>query len=122
MNKKSAFCQPLVTHMYTADPAVKVFDGKLYIYPSHDIGNQNPDDGSGDHFWMEDYHVFSMDDITSPLVDHGQAIHLDDVEWAHAQFWDNDVAHKEGKYYMYFPSKDVDGIFRIRVAIADQPE
>ena len=119
--KKSAFCEPLVTHMYTADPAVKIFDGKLYIYPSHDLGNQNPDDGSGDHFWMEDYHVFSMEDIGAPLVDHGQAIHLDDVPWAKAQFWDNDVTEKDGKYYMYFPSKDADGIFRIGVAIAEKP-
>ena len=119
--KKSAYSKPLVDHMYTADPAVKVFEDKLYIYPSHDLGNENPDDGSGDHFWMEDYHVFSMDDITAPCIDHGEAIHLDDVAWAHAQFWDNDVAHKDGKYYMYFPSKDEAGIFRIGVAIADAP-
>jgi len=122
MKKKSAFCKPLVTHMYTADPAVKVYNGKLYIYPSHDLGNDNPDDGSGDHFWMEDYHVFSMDDIDAPCVDHGQAIHLDDVPWAHGQMWDNDVATKNGKYYMYFPAKDKDGIFRIGVAISDTPE
>ena len=120
--KKSAYSKLLVNHMYTADPAVKVFNNKLYIYPSHDLGNENPDDGSGDHFWMEDYHVFSMDDIDSPCIDHGQAIHLDDVPWAHAQMWDNDVAEKDGKYYMYFPSKDKDGIFRIGVAISEKPE
>jgi len=120
--KKSAFNTPLVDYMYTADPAVKVFDGKLYIYPSHDLGNENPDDGSGDHFWMEDYHVFSMDDIDAPCVDHGQVLHLDDVSWAHGQMWDNDVASKNGKYYMYFPAKDKDGIFRIGVAISETPE
>ena len=32
-----AISQPLVTHIYTADPSAHVFDGKLYIYPSHDI-------------------------------------------------------------------------------------
>ena len=29
--------QPLVTHIYTADPSAHVFEGKLYIYPSHDL-------------------------------------------------------------------------------------
>ena len=28
--------KPLITHMYTADPSANVFNGKLYIYPSHD--------------------------------------------------------------------------------------
>lgn len=30
-----AISQPLVTHIYTADPSAHVFEGKLYIYPSH---------------------------------------------------------------------------------------
>ena len=29
--------EPLVKHIYTADPSAHVFDGKIYIYPSHDI-------------------------------------------------------------------------------------
>lgn len=27
--------EPLVTHIYTADPSAHVFEGKIYIYPSH---------------------------------------------------------------------------------------
>ena len=30
---------------------------------------------------MEDYHVFSMDSIDSPCVDHGQVLHVKDVPW-----------------------------------------
>jgi hypothetical protein len=26
---------PLVTHIYTADPSAHVFEGKIYVYPSH---------------------------------------------------------------------------------------
>ena len=26
----------LVTNIYTADPSAHVFNGKIYIYPSHD--------------------------------------------------------------------------------------
>ena len=32
-----AISQPLVTHIYTADPSAHVFEGKLYVYCSHDI-------------------------------------------------------------------------------------
>lgn len=27
--------EPLVTHIYTADPSAHVFEGKIYVYPSH---------------------------------------------------------------------------------------
>ena len=33
--------KPLVTHIYTADPSAHVFEGKLYIYPSHDLDHNN---------------------------------------------------------------------------------
>jgi hypothetical protein len=29
--------QPLISAIYTADPSAHVFDGRIYIYPSHDI-------------------------------------------------------------------------------------
>ena len=112
----------LIHHMFTADPSAHVFNGKLYIYPSHDLGNENVDDGSGDHFWMEDYHVFSMDSIDGPIHDHGEALHIKDVPWAKEQMWAPDAATKNGKYYLYFPAKDHDGIFRIGVAVSDKPE
>jgi len=121
-NKNVKQNEPLVTHMYTADPSAHVFNGKIYIYPSHDLGNDNPDDGSGDHFWMEDYHVFSMDSIEGPIVDHGQALHIKDVPWASEQMWAPDANTKNGKYYFYFPAKDKDGIFRIGAAVSDKPE
>ena len=35
--KKKPISQPLVKHIYTADPSAHVFNGKIYIYPSHDI-------------------------------------------------------------------------------------
>ena len=53
--------KPLVTHIYTADPSAHVFNGKLYIYPSHDVALDCPDDDNGDQYQMEDYHILSMD-------------------------------------------------------------
>ncbi|MCU4162757.1 glycoside hydrolase family 43 protein [Marinilabiliaceae bacterium A049] len=108
--------------MHTADPAVHVFNGKIYIYPSHDIESGIPENDNGDHFDMRDYHVFSMDDIDGPVTDHGKVLDVKDVPWAGRQMWDTDVACKNGKYYMYFPVKDKNDIFHIGVAVSDTPE
>jgi beta-xylosidase len=70
---------------------------------------------------MVDYHVLSMDDIGAPCVDHGVALHIKDVPWATAQMWAPDAAYKNGTYYLYFPAKDKDGIFRVGVATSDKP-
>ncbi|MDR3365886.1 MAG: glycoside hydrolase family 43 protein [Prevotellaceae bacterium] len=108
---------------YMADPAAHVFNGRLYIYPSHDRESGVPENDNGDHFDMNDYHVLSMDDVENGAVtDHGVALRVADVPWAGRQLWDCDVAHKNGKYYMYFPLKDKTDVFRIGVAVADRPE
>lgn len=120
LNKK-AISQPLVNHIYTADPSAHYFNGKIYIYPSHDVDAGEAFDDLGSHFAMEDYHVISMDTIDSKAVDHGVALHVNDVPWAEKQMWAPDAAHKNGKYYLYFPAKAYDGIFRIGVAVSDKP-
>lgn len=113
--------KPLVTHMYTADPSVHVFNDKIYIYPSHDIDAGIAFNDDGDHFGMEDYHVLSMDDIDSEAVDNGVALHVDDVPWADKQMWAPDVAYKNGTYYFVFPAKNKAGIFQLGIAISDSP-
>jgi GH43 family beta-xylosidase len=120
LNRK-AISQPLVKHIYTADPSAHVFDGKIYIYPSHDIDAGDAFDDLGSHFAMEDYHVISMDSVDSPAVDHGVALHVNDVPWAEKQMWAPDAHEKDGKYYLFFPAKAYDGVFRIGVATGDSP-
>ena len=118
---RRAISKPVVTHLYTADPSAHVFNERIYIYPSHDIDAGDAFDDLGSHFAMEDYHVFSMDDINGKAIDHGVALHVDDVKWAKRQMWAPDANEKDGKYYLFFPAKDYDGIFRIGVAISDKP-
>jgi hypothetical protein len=120
LNKK-AISQPIVSNIYTADPSAHVFNGKIYIYPSHDIEAGIPFNDNGDHFGMEDYHVISMNSINDVAVDNGVALHVKDVPWAERQMWAPDAAHKNGKYYLYFPAKRANGIFQIGVAIGDSP-
>ena len=113
----------LVPGDYMADPSAHVFNGRIYIYPSHDWESGVPENDNGDHFNMKDYHVFSLDDVEQGVVaDHGVVLRTEDIPWAGRQLWDCDVAYRNGKYYMYFPLKDRNDIFRIGVAISDRPE
>src|SRR3954462_8559878 len=114
--------QPLVTHMYTADPRAHVFGGRIYVYPSHDIEAGGPEDDDGGHFDMRDYHVISMGEAGGEVTDHGVAIDVKDIPWAGRQLWSADCAEKDGRYYLYFPLKDKSDVFRIGVAISDRPE
>lgn len=108
---------------YMADPATHVFNGRVYIYPSHDRDAHVGENDNGDHFQMKDYHVLSTDDLMNgEITDHGKVLDVDDIPWGGAQLWDSDVAEKDGKYYLYFSMKDRTGVFHIGVAVADRPE
>ena len=114
--------EPLVTHIYTADPSAHVFNGRIYIYPSHDIESNTPQDDEGGHFDMKDYHILSMDSVGGKVTDHGVALDIKDVPWAGRQMWAPDAAFKNGKYYLYFPVKDKKDVFHIGVATGTAPE
>nr|MBI1231738.1 family 43 glycosylhydrolase [Cytophagales bacterium] len=113
--------QPLVTDMFTADPSAHVFQGKIYIYPSHDVESDVAEDDLGSHFNMADYHVFSMDSPAGEVNHHGKVLDIADVSWADRQMWAPDAAEKDGAYYLYFPAKDKEGIFRLGVAVGKNP-
>jgi hypothetical protein len=117
-----AISPPLVTHTHTADPSAHVFEGRIYIYPSHDIDGGVPADDLGSHYAMVDYHVFRQASPGSEAVDCGPALHVQDVPWAAKQMWAPDAACRDGRYYLYFPAKRADGIFQIGVASGERPE
>ncbi|GKT66634.1 xylosidase arabinosidase [Colletotrichum tofieldiae] len=115
---------PLINHLYTADPSAHVFNGKIYIYPSHDRETDIKFNDNGDQYDMADYHVFSTSSLNplEPVVDHGVVLKTEDVPWVSKQLWAPDAAFKDGKYYLYFPARDKQDIFRIGVAVSDKPE
>lgn len=119
--KITPISQPLVSHIYTADPSAHVFNGKIYIYPSHDIEAGIKENDLGDHFDMRDYHILSMDSIGGKVTDNGVALDKKDITWAGRQLWAPDAAYKNGVYYLYFPIKDKQDIFRIGVATSNSP-
>jgi len=120
LNQK-AISQPLIKNIYTADPSAHVFNGKTYIYPSHDIETGTPENDNGDHFDMKDYHILSMGSPTGKVKDNGVALSVKDIPWAGRQLWAPDAAYKNGTYYLYFPVKDKKDVFRIGVATSSSP-
>lgn len=114
---------PLITDQFTADPTARVFEGKIYVYPSHDIKEPPGYSGRKNWFVMEDYHVFSSENLTD-WKDHGVILTRSDVQWADQSayaMWAPDCVLKDGKYYFYFPAMAKEGGFRIGVAVADKP-
>jgi hypothetical protein len=120
--KKEYLSQPLVSHIYTADPSAHVFNGRIYVYPSHDTATGTPENDNGDHFNMMDYHILSMDSVGGKVTDHGVALHIKDIPWAGRQLWAPDAAFANNTYYLYFPVKDKQDVFRIGVATSKKPE
>jgi hypothetical protein len=118
---KHYLAQPLISTIYTADPSAHVFNGKIYIYPSHDIDAGIPENDNGDHFAMRDYHILSMDSIGGKVTDNGVAIDIKDIPWAGRQLWAPDAAYKNGTYFLYFPVKDKNDVFHIGVATSKSP-
>ena len=114
---------PIIRDQFTADPTARVFNNKVYLYPSHDI--VPPAGQRQDWFCMEDYHVFSSENLTD-WTDHGVIVTQNKVPWVKPNsysMWAPDCVYKDGKYYFYFPSNPASGMgFGIGVAVADSPE
>jgi hypothetical protein len=62
-----------------------------------------------------------MENPNAEAIDNGIALHVKDIPWADKQMWAPDAAEKNGIYYLYFPAKGHDGIFRIGVATSSSP-
>ena len=110
---------PIIRDQFTADPTARVFNGRVYLYPSHDIVAPKDKNLRKDWFCMEDYHVFSSENLTD-WTDHGVIVTQTKVPWLtkiNYDMWAPDCVFKNGKYYFYFP---VGG--KIGVATAEKPE
>lgn len=118
---------PFIQDQFTADPTARVFGNRIYVYPSHDIPCT---EGKGRIGWfcMEDYHVFSSDNLTD-WTDHGVIVSQNKVAWVDStaySMWAPDCIFRNGKYYFYFPTRPKDTTingrgFTIGVAVSDKP-
>jgi len=102
---------PLITNIYTADPAAHQFsDGKLYLYADYDPKGEN-------RGWLNmfNYHVYSTSDLKI-WTDHGSLFDCKDILWNNGPAWDGDCVEAYGKYWYYFPMVD-----KIGIAVSDKP-
>ncbi|MDR2126671.1 MAG: family 43 glycosylhydrolase [Prevotellaceae bacterium] len=116
---------PIIRDQFTADPTARVFEGKVYLYPSHDI--PSPIEQLKEWFCMADYHTFSSDNLTE-WTDHGVIVSQDKTPWVNSEsytMWAPDCIYRNGKYYFYFPASVKDTLvgrgMMVGVAVADKP-
>ena len=100
---------PLVKHIFTADPSARIFKDRLYVYTSHD-------EDTATYFNMQNWHVISTDNLKK-WKDHGPIFSLDAIEWADKWAWAPDAVERNGKYYFYFPVERS----KIGVAVGESP-
>lgn len=112
---------PIIRNIYSADPSAHVWkDGRLYLYPSHDVAPPRGCD------LMDKYHVYSTDDMVH-WRDEGQILQSSEVPWGRKEggfMWAPDCAYKNGTYYFYFPhpsGADWDKTWKIGVATSKYP-
>jgi hypothetical protein len=129
MNKKIAFLttcllvlisfcngfaqNPIIQTSYTADPAPMVYNGKVYLYTSHDEDNST-------WFTMDDWRLYTTEDMVN-WTDHGAILSYKDFDWAQKNAWAPQCIERDGKFYMYVPITDRQGKNGIGVAVANSP-
>jgi len=105
---------PIVQHIYTADPAPLVYDGRVYLYTGHD------EDGSTT-FTMREWRVWSSADMVN-WTDHGSPLNLASFSWADANAWAGQAVNRNGRFYWYVPTRNrATGRMAIGVAVSDSP-
>jgi len=104
---------PIVQHIYTADPAPLVYNGRVYLYTGHD------EDGST-WFTMREWRVWSSADMVN-WTDHGSPLSLSTFSWASQDAWAGQAIHRNGKFYWYVPVRSSNGGQHIGVAVSDSP-
>jgi beta-xylosidase len=107
---------PLFAPLYTADPAVLVDGGRVYLFTGRD--EALPD---GKDFVMHEWRVFSSCDMVN-WQDHGVPVKVKDFAWSKGRAWASDVVKRHGKYWFYSTVEHatVPG-FAVGVAVSDSP-
>lgn len=106
---------PVITSIFTADPAALVYGDSVYLYTGHDEASVS-DNG----FRMYNWHVFSSGNMVN-WHDFGPVLSLNNLTWATANAWAGQCIERDGKFYWYVPMSQGSNGFAIGVAVADHP-
>lgn len=111
---------PIIKHIFTADPSPIVHKGTLYLYTGHDVATE-----ADTNYKMADWHVFSTTDMAT-WKDHGAPLSPGTFSWATGDAYAAQCIERNGKFYWFvstFHKKDdvsVGGA-AIGVAVSDKP-
>lgn len=119
-DSSSAARNPIITHMFTADPAVLVYQDTVFMYAGHDAAAID-----ANNYEMHDWHVFSSTDLAH-WADHGPVLSPKQFSWADDHAYAGQCVYRDGKFYWYVPmghKKDSisGGGFAIGVAVSTSP-
>lgn len=107
---------PIITDVFTADPAPLVYDGTVYLYVGQDEAKSERD-GYRMNRWL----VYSSTDMVN-WTSYSSPLSPADFVWAQGDAWAGQVIQRNGKFYWYVPMthKTIGGK-SIGVAVSDSP-
>lgn len=101
---------PLIYRKGVCDPHIHIFEGKAYLYATHDAP------GYTDQFCMEDWQIWSSDDLIDWKLE--RTVYPEEFYCGRLdQCWAVDAAYKDGKYYLYFSTGD----WGVGVGVSEHP-
>ncbi|WP_332819664.1 glycoside hydrolase family 43 protein [Sphingopyxis sp.] len=130
---------PIVPGWY-ADPEMRVFGDRYWIYPTYSDHGETPDVSK--HFsekqkelreqktvrpsyhFQTFFNAFSSPDLVH-WTKHDHALDVENVAWAAYAVWAPSAIEKDGKYYLFFGANDIqsdDQLGGIGVAVSNRPE
>ena len=107
---------PIISNMFTPDPAPFVFGDKVYLFVDHDEENST-------YFHMKDWMLYSTEDMVNWTY-LGTMITTETFAWAkHGdRAWASQGVERNGKWYWYVCCNTRAGGDALAVAVADDPQ
>lgn len=107
---KLSFAQKAILPDFHADPSIRYWDNKFWIYPSTD------EKGSKNWSEMKRWHTYSSTDLVNWKFE-GEIFNLEKISWASNSAFAPDAIKCNGMYYFFFPAE-----FQIGVAVSKTPK
>jgi beta-xylosidase len=111
---------PIIKHIFTADPAPIVYNDTVFLYTGHDTASV-----TATNYKMPDWHVFSSTDMVN-WKDHGMLLSPKTFSWATGDAYAAQCIYRNGKFYWYVSTfhkadENSKGGAAIGVAVSDRP-
>ena len=108
---------PIVSTVFTPDPAPFVYGDKVYLFTDHDEDGRNRD------FNMKDWMLFSTEDMVNWTY-LGTQVTTSTFKWARQgqRAWACQGVERNGKWYWYVCCNKATGGDALAVAVADDPQ